>query len=175
MSIYLFSREELFSVVDHPIFLEFEEAFLRLYPHSIYNQVSLENPSKDRYDIEYWAFRSSCMEQAFLITYPIVKILFPESRFRIFSGKSHAVVVNDKFDISTIVYFYSRDMNDALIFDPMAIVDPDIYNINLLLEDIEIYGEYIEEEDMSEYFYHNLLGNTYDDVLDLFEYFRENI
>ena len=147
MSFHIFTREQLLKVVDTDDFIEFEKEFYRLFPHA----VSL-NQNNDRYDPNSWCFTGYCAEMAVLVTYPIVKKLYPEMKFKLYVGREHTAIVNDAEDI--IFDFISAGLGLSTDF---------LYSTDTKYPDPVI----IQEEDISEWWTTEILGGRYDCTSDL--------
>jgi len=164
MSYYQFSREDLKQVVDNPLFLSCESEFSRLWRKEI--PVNRYNPKKDRYDYEYWAYIGCCERVAILIIYPLIRLLYPNLKLKLLLTEGHAAIVTDNFSFD---YYCknekSRDLNQPLIFDMISLtLDCDrswIYN------NIQEYGELIEEENIVEWYTCEVFAGIYDQSCDL--------
>jgi hypothetical protein len=88
MHLHIFTRDQLTSVVDTEEFLSFEQSFYRIVPHA-------KSTYADRYNLNHWSFPGYCVESAVLITYPIVKKLFPNRKLQLCIGKYHTSIIDN--------------------------------------------------------------------------------
>lgn len=161
---YLFTKEDLKLVVDTPLILECEKEFTRLWPKEI--PKALSDPSKDRYDIEWWNYYGCCERLALLLIYPMIKLLYPNLTLKLLSGKNHATIITDKFVFEQPkVTSYSRNLNDPLIFDiiSMSINEP----LDWIYEKLDDYIQLIDEEDFSMWWTTEIFNGVYDASCDL--------
>ena len=170
MSYYEFSRKDLKSVVDTDLFLRCENEFTRLWPKEI--PVARNNPEKDRYDYEFWAYIGCCERVAILITYPLIRLLYPNLKLKLLITEGHAAIVTDNF---TFDYYCknekSRDLNQPLIFDPISLTLN--CSRSWIYTNIQDYGELIDEEDIAEWYTCEVFAGMYDQSCDLISNFYD--
>lgn len=164
MSYYQFTREELKSVVDSELFLKFENEFKRLWPKEIPS--TRMNPMKDRYDYEYWAYVGCCERVAILITYPLVKLLYPALKIKLLLTEGHAAIVTSDFffECNNNPSEVSK-LNNSVIFDPISLTLK--CSTSWIFDNIQEYGQLIDEENLAEWFTCEVFGGTYDQSCDL--------
>jgi len=164
MSYYQFSRKDLELVVDTPLFLLCESEFTRLWPKEIPKARNILG--YDRYDYQYWSYVGCCERVAILITYPLVRLLYPNLTLKLLIAEGHTVIVTDNFSFDYIpVNEKSRDLNQPLIFDIIALTLG--CSRAWIFNNIQEYGQLIDEENIAEWYTLEVFAGKYDQSCDL--------
>ena len=143
-----------------------KKTFTKLFPNA--ESPARNDITKDKYDIEWYAFIGYCFEQSLIITYPIVKLLYPDIQLKLYIRRDHSVIVNHHFNMDNRGYtYYSRDLNKPLIFDPISLTLN--LDVTFVYSEMKIAPEpeLIDEMNFSEYWCINLLNGKYHKSLDL--------
>ena len=164
MSYYQFTREDLKSVVDTELIIKCEKEFSRLWPKEI--PTARNKLNKDRYDFEWRSYVGCCERVAILITYPMIKLLYPNLKLKLLIAEGHSVIVSHNFKFDSVPNKEtSRDLNDPLIFDPISLTLG--CNRSWIFNNIKEYGELIEEENIAQWYTCEVFGGKYDQSCDL--------
>ena len=164
MSYYQFSRKDLKKVVDTELFLLCESEFTRLWPKQI--PAARNILGHDRYDYQYWSYVGCCERVAILITYPMIRLLYPNLKLKLLIGYGHAAIVTDNFSFDYIpVAEKSRNLTQPLIFDMIALTlgcsrEWIFYKIN-------DEGYLVDEKDIAEWYTNEVFDGVYDQSCDL--------
>ncbi len=142
MRFHIFTQDHLSSIVNTKEFLALEKAFYQIVPDA-------KSSYPNRYDLNYWSFPGYSVESAILITYPIVKRLFPNRKFRLCIGQYHTSIIDDQ---NTIYDFIIPSLNlpdDFLLLSQCEIIEEDQIGLwwfeNVLQYRSDISSKLIEE------------------------------
>lgn len=79
----------------------------------------LIDKAKDKNCMEWWTFIHNCETQAVFLTYPALKILYPEMKFYLVSTGSHVFITNTNLPPKGKVEI-GTDLSKPTIFDPIG-------------------------------------------------------